>query len=395
MISTKTIRHRFVFDNPGIKSFILIIIFFAVFSSFAFAKVFAPGMNLSNDNINKDTQAIIDDSLSSVSVTERIDFPNDTNYELNDPYKFIPLNEFFYADNQRYTISGGLPLKESDLKILPTVLFGAGLTAVFVAQHNWQLQTIWKERGDFKFMEDIKQDFFVDKFGHMYGSYMASYIFSETLMECGLSYDAASLWGAGIGLSYSTYIEILDGFGTNWGFSPSDFYSDVFGAAFFIGQHYIPYLQNFTPKFMYFPADWHGDKPRMPHDMFNDDYSSQTFWLSVNIYNMLPENLKSYWLPWLQISFGYTARNILDVFHYPELKQQYEKIADVRSDIVWGSPRFIIALDYDLVKIIPDTGGFWNWLRQSVNLFKLPSPAIEFSKSKTRFYLVYPFSINF
>lgn len=355
MINSKIIRNSFLFDNPRIKSSTLIIIFFTLSYSVSFSNVFTREIDFINDNINYYTQITTVDSLSSFSVTEKINFQDNSDYKLNDSNKFIPLKEFFYADNQRFTISGGLPLKESDLKILPTVLFGAGLTAAFIAQHYWQLQTIWKDRGDFKFMEDIKQDFYVDKFGHLYGSYMASYIFSETLMECGLSYDAANIWGAGIGLSYSSYIEILDGFGTNWGFSPSDFYSDVFGAVFFISQHFIPYLQNFTPKFMYFPAQWHGDKPRMPHDMFNDDYSSQTFWLSVNVYNMLPEKLKSYWIPWLQISFGYTARNILDVFHYPDLKQQYDKIADIKTDIVWGSPRFIIALDYDLVKIIPNT----------------------------------------
>jgi hypothetical protein len=303
----------------------------------------------------------------------------------------VPLTEFMYADNQRYTILGDLPLEKSDVKILPTIIFGTVLTSAFVAQHIWQLNTIWKDMGSFKFVEDINQDFFVDKCGHFYGAYMASYVFSETLMECGFSYDAATIWGSSIGLSYSTYIEILDGFGVTWGFSPSDFYSDVLGAAFFVGQHYFPVLQNFTPKFMYFPADLHGDETRMPHAMFNDDYSSQTFWLSVNVHNLLPEQLKKYWLPWLELSVGYTARNIVDVFHYPELKEKYKDITDVKREYVWGSPRFIIALDYDLVKIIPDTGDFWNWLRQSINLFKLPSPAIEFSNSKTRFYLIYPF----
>jgi len=345
-------------------------------------------LSLISQGSNETTNSIVDNLNPAVQVEGSLD---NNIYDDSTENNYISLTEFMYADNQRYMIFGGLPLKESDVKILPAVLFGAGLTAVFIAQHQWQLETIWKDQGEFKFMEDIEQDFFVDKFGHFYGAYMASYIFSETLLECGLSYDAASIWGSAIGLSYSTYIEILDGFGTNWGFSPSDFYTDVMGAAFFIGQHYIPVLQNFTPKFMYFPADWHGDEPRMPHAMFNDDYSSQTFWLSVNVHNLLPETLQKYWLPWLQLSFGYTARNIFDVFHYPELKDKYASLTDVKKEFVWGSPRYIIALDYDLVKIIPDTGDFWNWLRQSINLFKLPSPAIEFSNSKTRFYLIYPF----
>jgi len=347
-------------------------------------------------NTNDNILYITENKLDSNDETAKSDLDSteiqdvEENKILN-PY--IPINEFKYADNQRYTLSGDLPLKETKIKILPAVIFGTGLTTVFIAQHIGQLRTIWDTLGEFKFQEDIEQDFFVDKYGHMFGSYFTSYLLSETLMECGLSYDAAAVWGGVLGLTYSTYVEVLDGFGVKWGFSPSDFYSDVLGSAFFIGQHYIPFLQNFTPKFMYFPADWHLDEPRMPHYMFIDDYSSQTFWLSVNVYNLLPEAAKDYWLPWLQISFGYAARNIVDVFHYPELMDKYKPITDVEKEFVWGSPRYIIALDYDLTKILPDGPGFWNWLRQSLMFFKFPSPAIEFSNSKTRFYLVYPFKL--
>ena len=106
----------------------------------------------------------------------------------------------------------------------------------------------------------------------------------------------------------------------------------------------------------------------------------------------LPENLKKYWLPWLQISVGYAARNLFAFHEFPEKQNEYSKITDVQTDEVWGSPRYIIALDYDLYKILPDGGSFWMWLKQSLQHFKLPSPAIEFSASKTKFYLVYPFS---
>jgi len=174
---------------------------------------------------------------------------------------------------------------------------------------------------------------------------------------------------------------------------PSDFYTDIAGAVFFLGQNYIPYLQNFTPKFMYIPANWHGDDKRIPNDMFIDDYSSQTFWLSINVHNMLPETFKSYWPSWLQLSVGYAARNLIAPYEAEQRGIEYDPNKwEVKNRDVWGSPRYIIALDYDLVKILPSDGKFWNWLRQSLNYFKLPSPAIEFSKSRTRFYLLYPFS---
>ncbi|MFH1052377.1 MAG: hypothetical protein V1779_15760, partial [bacterium] len=154
-----------------------------------------------------------DDSISS-----ELSGINEDSSDKGNKNPYVPLSEFMYGDNQRYTISGGLPLEDSHIKLVPTIIFGAGLTAVFVAQHIGQMNTIWKEQGEFKFQEDIEQDFWADKWGHLYGAYFTSYLLSETLMECGLSYDAATVWGAALGLSYSSYVEVLDGFGENWGF---------------------------------------------------------------------------------------------------------------------------------------------------------------------------------
>lgn len=314
--------------------------------------------------------------------------------ETHDSTNYIPLTFFFYSDNPRHTISGNLPFKESKLKLVPSLIFAGTYTGIFIAQHIGQLNTIWDTLSPtFKFQEDITQDLWADKCGHFYGAYLTSYVFSESLIEIGMSWKAASTWGGILGLTYSTYVEILDGFGPKWGFSPSDFYADLLGASFFVAQYYFPVLQNFTPKFMYYPANWHGDRQRLPHDAFIDDYSSQTFWITINIYNVLPQDLKKYWLSWLQISIGYAARNLFAFHEFPDKQEEYKKITDVKTNEVWGSPRYIIALDYDLYKILPDGGSFWMWLKQSLQYFKLPSPAIEFSASKTKFYLIYPFSL--
>ncbi len=340
-----------------------------------------------------------DSTVSEFNETvEKMDSANIHKGEL-----YIPLSEFMYADNIRHTMSGDLPLKVTKINKWRTITFGAGFTGVFIAQHFLQKNTLWDKLGEFRIKEDITQDLWADKTDHFFDSYFASYLLSETLIECGLSYDAANIWGGVLGFTYLNYIEVLDGYGVNWGFSPSDFYANVAGAVYFVGQHYIPYLQNFTPKFMYFPAKWHGEKPRMPHSVFIDDYSSHTCWLSVNVHNMLPESAKDYWPSWLQISFGYAARNLFAYENYsysPELKEinkelieKYSKITEIKRNEVWGSPRYIIALDYDLSKIIPDNGSFWNWMRQTLMYWKLPSPAIEFSQRKPRYYLVYPFPI--
>ncbi len=339
---------------------------------------------------------ISDDKLKEKAISSeiridstKIDTTNNVMKNSADSYNFVSMSDFIYAGQRRYTIDGSPPLIDTKIKPINFAIFTGGLIAAFYAQHQLQLKTIWKDLGKFRFIEDGPYAMYVDKAGHVYGAYLTSYLLSETLMTTGLSWDAATAWGSALGLSYATYIEILDGFGKNWGFSPTDFYSDVAGAALFLGQHYLPFLQNFTPKFTYLPADWYGENKRKPSEMFNDDYSSHTLWMSVDVHNLLPRSMKDYWPSWLQLSFGYAARNLCDTLNPGAYDCDRSKSVPFR-DGYWGSQRFIIALDYDLVELLPDGGNFWNWLRQSINYFKWPSPAVEFGPT-TRFFLVYPF----
>jgi len=42
-----------------------------------------------------------------------------------------------------------------------------------------------------------------------------------------------------LGFAYSSYVEILDGFAKEWGFSPTDELFNFFGAGFFLAQQVI------------------------------------------------------------------------------------------------------------------------------------------------------------
>ena len=327
-----------------------------------------------NDNFSNNSDSVIINSSESFQSNSK---------------KYISEKDFFYADTKRYTINGSLPLAETDLKTVPLIVLAGAYTGIFIMQHQLQMETIWKEQSEFKFMEDGKYAMYADKAGHFFGCYFTSYLARESLMLAGFSWDASNIIGTCLGFGYSSYVEVLDGFGKNWGFSWTDFYANVAGAGLFIGQHYVPFLQNFTPKFMYLPANWYGELKRVPHDAFIDDYSSHTLWLSVNVYNMLTEDMKKYWPSWLELSFGYAARNLCDPTKHKCNPCRSEPV----YDYVWGNKKFIVALDYNLVKLLPEGGSFWNWLRQSLNYFKLPSPAVEFGNT-TKFYLMYPFPIE-
>ncbi len=343
--------------------YIIILILIVNFSAYSFSQ---DSTNSVNTNIiNKDSLTNIDTSLT------------------------LTPEEFMYGDNYRTTFTGIMPNRETKIRPTNLAIFAGATLAYMTAQHIVQKNSIWSETGEFRIIEDGDYALYIDKVGHTYGADLSSYFFTEMFLWSGFGYDASFLLGPSLGVLYTAYVEVMDGFAADWGFSPTDFYSNVGGALFFMLQHYIPYLQNITPKFMYFPADWHGELKRVPHSFFVDDYSSHTFYWSFNVHNMLPKALKSYWPSWLQLTFGVAVRNLGDM-NDPNFKPDYSK-GKVYDGHVFGSPRYIIGLDYDLVKILPDGVPFWNWIRQSLNYFKIPAPAVEFSNEGTRFYLLYPF----
>lgn len=303
----------------------------------------------------------------------------------------VQINKFTYAGQRRWLIDGSQPYVTTKIKPIPAILFGTGVAGLFVVQHQMQQSTIWKETGPFHIQEDWRWSWALDKAGHFYGTYTASYIFSEILLEMGFSLDLGTVTGSALGLLYTGYVEVLDGFSRDFGFSPSDFYADFAGASFYLLQNYVPILQNFSPTFMYVKPSWISEKSRIPHDSFIDDYSAQTFWMSINVHNLLPQEAKPYWPDWLELSIGYGVFSLCAPGHNCDLKYSIPFAPDV-----YGNRSLLIGLDYNLVKLLPDGGSFWNWLKQGLRLVRiLPAPTLQISDRGTNFYLLFPFNIKF
>lgn len=338
--------------------------------------------------LNNVSYALINDSLLKKSNKIMINQPDSSKSlekeKIDTNHIYVPLSQFIYAGDRRYTLDGSLPLQKTNIKPLTTAIVGAVFAAAIIGMHINQTNAWWSGQGPkkFHFLEDWAYCLQVDKAGHAYGGYMTSYAMSEVLIASGFSWDAATIWGSAFGLGYETIIEIEDGYARDWGFCPSDWYFDALGAIFFLGQHYTSALQNLTPKWSYIPSEWSGRPKMLRPRTFIDDYNSSTFWLSIDVHNILPDNLKKYWVPWLNLAVGYGGVGI-----------------DANTDPT-GPPdqlsygRFIVSLDYNLVRLLPEGWWLWNWFRQSLNLIKLPSPSIEFTSHGTRFSLLYPFRIN-
>ncbi|MBK9247295.1 MAG: DUF2279 domain-containing protein [Ignavibacteria bacterium] len=204
----------------------------------------------------------VDSAIPIIPTTyDSTKFYQETTLKLEDP-DLIPLNEFTIAGDQRYTIDGSHPRRTNKLKPLTTALVGGTYFGTLFGLHIYQMNTIWNETVTFRYIEDSDQDLWSDKGGHFWGTYFVSYCSTEALLGSGFSVDNSMLYGGLMGFGYQLYVEIMDGYGKNWGFSTSDFIADFAGFAYYLGQHYVPFLQNFTPKATYFPAPWYGEKSR-------------------------------------------------------------------------------------------------------------------------------------
>lgn len=337
---------------------------FTVLILFAFVKFF-PDQNVFAQN-NSAVATITDDST-----------------QIADSMKYIPLHKFIYAGSRRFTIDGSMPLRETRFRPVTAGIVGGIYLGSLVGLHLYQQRAWWSNnRTRFHFQEDWQYALQVDKAGHIFGGYLTAYFLSEGLTVSGINWNDANIYGAALALLYQTYIETEDGFARDWGFSPSDWYFNVLGPIFFLAQHYVPALQNITPKWQYVPSEWTGSPVINRPRTFIDDYNSSTFWYSVKMNNVISNSWKKYWIPWLNIAFGYGA-DAIDA-----------KIDPNGPPDQLARRRYIIALDYDLVELLPEGGHFWNWLKQTLNFIKLPSPAVEFTSKGTRFYVLYPFKIN-
>jgi hypothetical protein len=243
--------------------------------------------------------------------------------------------------------------------------------AAIAGVHIYQANGWWKDnRTSFHFQEDLKYGLSVDKYGHFFGTSVASFLLRKSLRWSGLSEDAALYWGAGGALAYQAYLEVEDGLHT-WGFDRVDFACDVAGAAWPIAQHHSPFLRNFDFKYSYLPSaalnSGNGEGFQGQQHTVFDDYEGQTLWMSLKMKNLLPGSINHLWPEFLCISVGYAVR---DVFG-----------KEPRSAV-------LLALDLDMTRVIPNDTPFLKLLGEALNFIKFPMPTVQLSP-KTIWYGFY------
>lgn len=248
------------------------------------------------------------------------------------------------------------------------------------------LQFIWykdDQRVPFHFHNDLKGYNQIDKFGHMYGAYMESYIGFHSLLWAGVPRKKAVLYGGSLGFFMQLPIEIWDGLYEGWGFSWSDVGANTLGTALVIGQELAFREQIVKYKLTFSASPYAQQANGYLGDGFNQlfyDYNGHTYWLSVGINRLI----KTEKIPdWLNIAVGYSAGGMFGEFR--NLKN-YRGVAIPETE---RFRQFLFSFDIDFTKI-PARNKNVKALLNSLFMVKIPFPALELNtKGQLRFYPLY------
>jgi len=242
------------------------------------------------------------------------------------------------------------------------------------------LDKIWYQgfpKSRFHFYDDSNHWQLMDKFGHAATAYHLSRLGHQAWKWTGVD-DNAALWlGGSMGSIFLTTIEILDGFSSQWGASPSDLAANTIGSALFVSQQLIWKEQKLILKYSYHNSGLAHYRPdllgkNLPEKMLKD-YNGQTYWLSTSLNEFCASCPK-----WLGISLGYGATGMTGAKSNPLFHNNQQ------LPIFERTKSFYLAPDLMLSKINtkkPLLKSFFLGL----DFLKFPSPAIEID-SKGRIY---------
>src|ERR1035437_8378031 len=164
----------------------------------------------------------------------------------------------------------------------------------------------------FPFFNDNNEYLQMDKMGHFTTTYYISKLSYNTLRWTGLPEKKSVLFGGMMGIGYLTVVEILDGFSSEWGFSPGDMTANTLGGGLFVGQQLAWKEQRIQLKWSYHQTNYAQYRPDLfgknLREQWLKDYNGQTYWLSANIKSFLKKESK--FPAWLNLAVGYGAEGM-------------------------------------------------------------------------------------
>lgn len=303
------------------------------------------------------------------------------------------------------------PLEVSEKpKINKSAAVVLGTEGLIITGIMWSLYDSWysgSETGGFHFYNDNGEWLLMDKFGHANSCYNFANIGYEALSMTGLDERRSIMYGAPLGITIMSLVEIFDGLSSDWGFSWGDMGANVFGTGLFIVQQAVWHEQRIALKYSYhnsgcskydvsnpitFERDYIMGKDWL--DRIYEDYSGITVWMAFDVKALLMKDTSRYpsWLGW---AVGYGAEGMTGEYnnYIPDGPKgtgdnwgrgwEYEpgKLAYMPNDA--RQRRIFLAPDIDISRI-PCKNRTLKHVLRVLSAIKLPTPTLEYRPGENR-----------
>jgi len=291
---------------------------------------------------------------------------------------FIQLSVFSQPDSIPVSLN---KLKAGRLYPVLVLEGSAYITSIVMLNAEWYKNY---PRSSFHSYNDYNEWLQMDKYGHIFTSYNIGTAEIDLLRWSGVDREKAIWYGGLTGSLFLLNIEILDGFSKKWGFSVTDFAANAFGSAITIAEELAWDDQRINLKWSFHKTKFEQFRPEelgknLAENMLKD-YNGQSYWISMNLYSFL--NKGSTFPKWLNFAFGFSADGMTGGSSNP---------AEVNGKILPSFQRYrkyYVSLDLDLTRIRTKSK-LLKTLFRSINVLKIPAPALELSKNGTTFFPIY------
>lgn len=236
-------------------------------------------------------------------------------------------------------------------------------------------------RSKFHTINDSDEWLQMDKLGHAFSAYQLGSVGSDIMKWSGVNEKGQLLYGASLGFTFLTAVEVLDGYSAEWGFSWSDMAANAVGTGLYVGQELLWDEQRILLKYSFHQTQYASQRPDKLGEGFMEevlkDYNGQTYWLSANVNSFV----KSSKLPnWLNVAFGYGAEGMLT---------GKNEIVDNLLISQNRQRQYYLSLDVNLSKIKINSR-LLRSLFDVFNTIKVPFPTLEFNdKNGFKFHYIY------
>ncbi|PWH82122.1 DUF2279 domain-containing protein [Algibacter marinivivus] len=236
------------------------------------------------------------------------------------------------------------------------------------------------ERSKFHTINDNNEWLQMDKLGHVFTSYQLGKHGAQLLNWSGVSKRDQLLYGATLGFTFLTAVEVLDGYSEEWGFSWGDILANGAGTGLYIGQELLWKEQRIALKYSFHHTKYAKQRPdklgETHLEQILKDYNGQTYWLSANLHSFFKDSK----IPkWLNIAVGYGGQGMLTG----------EK--DIDNQVLTSNSRYrqyYLSFDLNLNKIKTNSK-LLRSIFDVIDMIKIPFPTLEFNKKGSVFHLFY------